>query len=203
MTNFQKILVGTLLVLALGLGLKGATKTSAPLGDSLTSVIATHYLNGINVGSSDQFAVDGSGNITQTGNQVVTGNDTASGFQKALQFLTSTVGSASTTSSTNPTVLLGSSAAGYITIGTSTPAGTLGQQVNASTTAIDATSQVFLQLSATTTIPGVTCNSTNTTTPIIANIFASSTNTALNGFQAKSLATPVTNPLCLYYHIIN
>ncbi len=106
--------------------------------------------------------------------------------------------SSSTTTMATITLALGAGSQGEITIGTSTPVTNV---VYASTTAVTLNSMVFLQQIATTTIPGVTCNTTVTTTPIT-KIFVSPT-TTLSGFSATAAANPVTNPLCYAYWILD
>lgn len=103
------------------------------------------------------------------------------------------------TTSTTP-LQLGSGSQGQITIGTSTP---VTRTVNASTTAITASSMVFLQQIATTTMPSVTCNSTQATNTMVSLVFASSTNSSMNGFQVTLGANPATNPACFNYWIVD
>ncbi len=108
--------------------------------------------------------------------------------------------SSSSTTAANIYLALGASSAGQLTIGTSTP-GT--RVVNASTTAITSPSDLVLVFSrSTTTIPGVTCNATAPTSTILSSIFASSTNTGLNGFQLTAGSIPTTNPNCYEYLIV-
>lgn len=108
--------------------------------------------------------------------------------------------SSSSTTIASITLQLGSSSNGQLTIGTVTPATAL---VNASTTAITQNSLVFVQPTATTTIPTVTCNAVPPTSTTVSVIFASSTNTSLNGFQLRAGSIPTTNPNCYNYWIIN
>jgi len=200
MTKTYKVLAWVTLVLVVGLGIKVSTSSAPQAGDSLVSTIATHYLNGIEVGSSDQFQVDGSGNFSSSGMQ--TGStEVLTGSQKAAQYLTASVAFASTTSATSSNVNLGSAAAGFITIGTSTPSGAGGQVVSA--TAISANSQVFIQQVTFNAIPGTTCNATPATSTVVTAITASTTNTSLNGFTIKAGSIPATNPNCYAFHIIN
>ena len=188
MTNTYKVLAWVTLVLVLGLGLIVRSQQSTKLGDSLTSTIATHFLNGINVGTNDQFKVDGSGNITNIGTQTVTGNDIATGYQSAAQYLTATVG----TSSSSPAAL-GSAAAGHFVVAAGATT------VGASTTAVTLSSDISVNLEATTPIAGTTCNSTinSSSTPIV------TSKTAGNGFLLTIASAPVTNPFCYSYSITN
>jgi hypothetical protein len=109
------------------------------------------------------------------------------------------IGSVSGTSSTTSTVSLTAGASGQITLGTSTPGTTV---INASTTAITLNSMVYVQQSATTTLAGVTCNTTPVAS-IAKSLFASSTSLALNGFSVTVAAIPTTNPLCLNYLVVD
>lgn len=188
MTNFYKFLAWVQLVLLLGLGLNVTLKQPVKLGDSLTSVIATHYLNGINVGSSDQFSIDGSGNTTQTGNQTVTGNETITGTQSAAKYATATVG----TSSSSPAAL-GSAASGHFVVAAAATT------ASASTTAITLNSDVQLSFELTTPIAGTTCNSTVNSSSTI----AIATKVAGNGFTVTTAGAPTTNPFCYSYSITN
>jgi hypothetical protein len=101
-------------------------------------------------------------------------------------------------SSTTPTTTLSSLAvAGHLTIGA-------GQTVeSASTTAISSSSdRVVVQLEQTTPIAGVTCNTTlNASSSEASTVFASTTNTSLNGFTINVASAPVTNPFCYSYSI--
>jgi hypothetical protein len=189
MTNTYKVLAWVTLVLILGLGLIVRGQSSTKLGDSLTSTIATHYLNGINVGTSDQFAIDGSGNVTQTGNQTTTGNESITGSQTAATFKTATVG----ISSSSPAAL-GSAASGHFVVAAGATT------VGASTTAVTLNSDIAVQLEATTPIAGTTCNSSITvasSTPIITSKVAG------NGFNMTIASAPLTNPFCYSYSITN
>jgi hypothetical protein len=103
-------------------------------------------------------------------------------------------------SSTTPTTTLSSLAvAGHLTVGT-------GQSVeSASTTAITSSSdRVVVQLEQTTPVAGVTCNTTlNGSTTEATAVFASTTNTSLNGFILYLAGAPVTNPFCYSYSIVH
>lgn len=103
------------------------------------------------------------------------------------------------TTTTTP-IQLGSGSHGQITVGTSTPAIRI---QNASTTAITATSMVFLQQISTTTMPSVTCNATQATNTQVSLVFASSTNSSMNGFQITLGSIPATNPACFNYWIVD
>jgi hypothetical protein len=159
------------------------------------------------VNAQGQLTVNGiinNGTSTSTGNSVKTGNDTVIGSILG-QTLGLNFGLGSTTS---PTSTLSSSAgasigspivaSGHIVVET-------GQTfASASTTAIDSNSDVQVQLEQTTPITGVTCNTSLGASSTDATVvFASSTNTSLNGFQIKVAATPVTNPFCYSFSITN
>ncbi len=188
MNNKFAIIIVSLLV---GLGLGYFVSHGAKFGDSLVSTVATHYVNGINVGSSDQFAVNGSGAITASGAITSTGAFTTTGAAStgaltATLFKSSTIGA----SSSSPAAL-GAAPAGHFIIAASATT------ASASTTAVTANSSILLQIEHTTPIAGTTCNTAATTTPGVA------TKVAGNGFTVSTLAAPVTNPLCLAYWIVN
>ncbi len=136
----------------------------------------SHYGNGFYAGQTDQYSVDSSGNVSTTGTV------TASAIK-----LTS---SNFAVSSSSPAAL-GAATRGEIVVAASATT------ANASSTAIAANSLIFYEPSATTTIPGVTCNTA----------LASSTQTSSkipgSGFIVKVSPAPTTNPYCLDFHIIN
>lgn len=112
------------------------------------------------------------------------------------------VSASSGASSTAPniTLQLGNGSHGQFTLGTSTPATNV---INASSSAITLNSMVFLQQTATTTLGGVTCNTTATVTPTTKVIFIATASSTTNGFQVTAGGTPATNPLCYNYWILD
>lgn len=199
-----------LLLLGFGFGFL-VFHNGAKLGDSLVSTIATHFVNGINAGTSDQFSINGSGVITSSAANTFSGGNTFSGantFSATTTLATSTVtrltvsGQTSsatyitatngTTSSSSP-VALGSASAGHIVVPTG---GTTG---NASTTAVTANSEIFLTQETTTPIAGTTCN----TNVVASSTVAVSSVVAGNGFIVTVNAAPITNPFCYAYKIVN
>lgn len=111
---------------------------------------------------------------------------------------------ASTTSSTLPYLYinLGAGTHGQFTLGTATPTSGF-PSVSATATAVTLNSMVFVQQTSTTSIPGVTCNGTATVTPLTKIVFASSTNISNNGFTVTAISSPLTNPLCYDYWILD
>jgi|ERR1039458_3815302 hypothetical protein len=99
------------------------------------------------------------------------------------------------TASTTPVA----ASVGHVTLGT-------GQTTQfASTTVVTANSRVVVQLEQNTPVAGVTCNTTLSASSTEATkvIYASSTNTSLNGFEILVSNAPVTNPFCFSYAISN
>jgi hypothetical protein len=118
-------------------------------------------------------------------------------------YYTTIVGKMANSSSTPTTTLttlqpgVTAPSVGHLTIGT-------GQTIeSASTTAVTASSdRVVVQLEQTTPIAGVTCNTTlNASSSEATTVFASTTNTSLNGFTIQVSGAPVTNPFCYSYSI--
>lgn len=99
------------------------------------------------------------------------------------------------TSSSSPAVL-GTTSSPVSVMHIVIPAGST--SVSASTTAIISNkSLVFVQLEQTTPVAGTTCNSAvNASSSEAVSIFASSTNSRLNGFTLSVASAPLTNPFC-------
>lgn len=141
-----------------------------------------NFTGGVNVGSTNQFAVSSAGAVSSSA------AFTTSGALSAATYLTATN---NTTSSSSP-IAAGSAAAGHMIIAAAATTG------NASTTAVTANSEIFYTVEQVTPIAGTTCNTTiPTSTPVTA------VQTVGSGFQVKVTTAPVTNPLCLSWHVIN
>lgn len=136
----------------------------------------SHFASGFYAGGSDQFYVDSSGNATTTG------SITAASLRLPSTSLA--------VSSSSPAVLGAATRGQFVVAASATTA-------NASTTAMTVNSLVFVQNTGTTTIPGVTCNTT------VASSTQVTTKIAGNGFIVKVVPSPATNPYCLDFHIIN
>lgn len=182
----KNILIAAVVALLIGLGLGYLLPHGSKLGAVSNNYQATippqWFVNGVAVGSSQQFV------IGSNGNQTVTGNETLTGSQTASQYLTTTVG----LSSSSPAAL-GSAASGHFIMA----AGTTSAQ--ASTTAVTANSDIQLSLEQTTPIAGTTCN----TTVNASSTYAIATKVAGNGFTVTTAGAPTTNPFCYSYSITN
>jgi len=206
----KKFVIAIIVTFVVGMGLGYALPHAAKqtgervLGAAQVQLNSTQFAGGVSAGSTEQFSVDTSGNLTTTGalssgSQTVTGNVSVSGAITGQSFKTASIGVATTTSGS-----IGSAAAGYLAI----PAGST--SLFATSTLIDLNSQVFLTQFSTTTnasflsaMGTAVCNTTIATATPIVYIQASSTNAGLNGFKVTLNNAPITNPGCYFYSIRN
>lgn len=179
----MKKILGFLLVFVVGLGFgylvfhSPTTSTKTPTEKKAGAQVQNDTFNftgGLNAGSTNQYAIDGSGNVT------------TSGSISAATFKSATVGS----SSSSPAAL-GSAASGHFVLAAAATT------ANASTTAVTANSDIQVQQELVTPIAGTTCNTAIASGTVVSLI------TASNGFQIKTQIAPTTNPFCYSYSINN
>lgn len=176
----MKKILGFLLVFVVGLGFgflffhHSSVPASEKLAGAQVQNDTFNFTGGFNAGSSNQLAVDGSGDIT--GVPSITATD----------FNSATVGM----SSSSPAAL-GSAIAGHFVIAAG--ASTAG----ASTTTVTLNSTIIMSQELTTPIPGTTCNTNIASDTVV------STKVAGNGFTVTNTYAPSTNPQCMAYWIIN
>jgi len=184
MNKFLLVAVGVAVLLGgLALGQISGVKSQVSLlaskaGENFGAVVHNvqeQFSAGAKFGRTDQLTISNTGAITSS-----------VGVSAATY---STAGN--TTSSSSPAAL-GSSSAGHIVIAAG---GTTG---NASTTAVTANSQIFYTVEQVTPIAGTTCNTTIPTSTLVTSVLV-----AGNGFQVKVGTSPVTNPLCVAFRILN
>jgi len=135
---------------------------------------ADHFANGFYAGTSDQFFVSSTGTLVTSGD-IVAPTSRMSG---------------AITSSSSPAAL-GSSTVGKFVIAASATT------AQASTTALTVNSLVFFVQSATTTIPGTTCNTATASGTLVSQKIVG------NGFQIRTNIAPTTNPFCFDFYILN
>jgi len=175
----NKYIVSVIIALVVGVGFGFYLDKGEQFGGTVHST-QERFPQGIRAGTSDQFTLSSVGGITTSGGFTTTGALTGTTFA-----------SGSVGSSSSSPAALGSAASGHFIIATS------GSTGNASSTAVTANSTIIIQREGTTPIAGTTCNTAATTTPIVTSKIAG------NGFIVTSAASPVTNPICLAYWIIN
>jgi len=197
MNKYILSVVSLLVGLGFGYGVFHNGANQSELLGSNVRTIASNFVNGFYAGSTDQFAVDSSGNasttgtvsavgITNSGNSVVGGTLAVTGTSTLARLLMSNVSN----SSTSPAAL-GSGTVGKFTIPASAAV------VGASTTAVKSSSLVLINQTATTTIPNVTCNTAVASGTLVTTL------TPGNGFVVRTQIAPTTNPFCYDYVIIN
>jgi hypothetical protein len=169
MKTFVSIVVALLVGLGLGYFIiphPGESQRGQMAG-GIVEIDASKFVNGFYAGESDQFSVNSAGVVSTTG---------------ALTSSSYKVGSAGSSSS-SPAALGSATAGKFIIAASATTA-------QASTTALSLNSLIFLQQSATTTIPGTTCNTAVASGTIV------TTKVPGNGFHVRTNIAPTTNPFC-------
>jgi hypothetical protein len=151
-----------------------------------------HFVGGFYAGSTDQFSVDSSGNVSTSGDLASTDDITASDDITATDALTgkNLFLTGTGTSSTSPHALSAAKALKITIPASSTTA-------LASTTAVTANSIFVLTQTATTTVVSTTCNSHMASGTLVSSVLPGS------GFEIKTQIAPTTNPFCYDVLIIN